>query len=95
MKKWFDEDYEFIIIVKNDDYKKCRLGFETGDVLKCKYEVPCDFCPKTSPILYTLCEVIRCGGNFKLRGAEKPYEIDFKCPDGFVEFKLVAKKIEK
>ena len=32
MKKWFDEDYEFIIIVKNDDYKKCRLGFETGDV---------------------------------------------------------------
>ena len=45
-----------------------------------------------TPILYILCEVIRCGGNFKLRGAEKPYEIEFKCPDGFVEFKLGAKK---
>ena len=78
-----------------DDYKKCRLGFETGDVLKCKYEVPCDFCPKTTPILYTLCEVIRCGGNFKLRGAEKPYETEFKCPDGFVEFKLGSREIEK
>lgn len=44
------------------------------------------------PILYSLCEIVRCGGNYNLRGSEKPYEIEFLCPDGFVKFNLIAIK---
>ena len=41
-------------------------------------EAPAGFCPKTMPVLYTLCEIIRCGGSFRARGSDKDYEIDFR-----------------
>lgn len=64
MKKWLDEDYEFTITVlsvgpENNPIGYCRMGFEKGDVFKCRYDVPTGFCPKTMPILHTMCEIIR------------------------------------
>ena len=44
MKKWYEEDWEFVIRVSNNNYKKCRLGLETGDEFKCGYDAPCGFC---------------------------------------------------
>lgn len=92
MKKWYEEDWEFVIKVLNNNYKKSRLGLETGDEFRCGYDAPCGFCSKTMPILYSLCEIVRCGGNYNLRGYDKLYEIEFLCPDGFVKFNLIAIK---
>ena len=95
MKKWIVEDWEFTITVKKGKAEHCRLGFETGDIFTCQYEVPSGFCPKTMATLHTLCEIVRYGGNYKLRGSESEYEIDFPCADGCICFHLVAKKIEQ
>ena len=95
MKKWIVEDWEFTINVKEGEAKNCRLGFETGDVFACQYEVPSGFCPKTMATLHTLCEIVRCGGNYKLRGSESEYEIDFPCADGYICFHLVAKQLNQ
>lgn len=91
MNKWITEDWEFIITVKSGKAEHCRLGFETGDTFCCEYEVPAGFCPKTMPVLYTLCEIIRCGGDFISRGSKKEYEIDFPCVDGGILFHLEAR----
>ena len=88
MNKWISEDWEFTISVTSGKAEYCRLGFETGDTFQCKYEVPTGFCPKTMSILYTLCEIIRCGGNYLGRGSKKEYEIDFPCADGEIVFLL-------
>ena len=95
MKKQIVEEWEFAITVKEGEVKHCRLGFETGDVFTCQYEVPSGFCPKTMATLHTLCEIVRCGGNYRLRGSENEYEIDFPCTDGCVCFHLVAKQINQ
>ena len=55
MKKWIVEDWEFIITIKEGEAEHCRLGFETGDVFTCQYEVPSGFCSKTMATLHTLC----------------------------------------
>ena len=95
MKKLITEDWEFTITVKEGEAKYCRLGFETGDVFTCQYEVPSGFCPKTMATLHTLCEIIRCGGSYKLRGSDREREIDFPCADGCVQFQLIAKPINR
>ena len=95
MRKWIIEDWEFEITVINGRSQDCRLGFETNDKFVCQYEVPSDFCPKTISILYTLCEIIRCGGTFKAKGSKKDYEIDFPCADGCIIFHLTAKPINR
>lgn len=92
MKKCIVEDWLFEITVTKA--KPCRLGFEAGDRFTCTYECPTGFCPKTMPVLYTLCEIIRCGGDYKLRGSESSLEIDFPCADGCVDFHLVAKHLD-
>ena len=94
MKKWIVEDWEFIITVDEGNADQCRLGFEKNDIFSCQYEVPNGFCPKTMATLYTLCEIVRCGGNYRLRGSDKEYEIDFSCADGPINFHLVAKPIK-
>lgn len=91
MKKWVVEDWEFEITVIKAE--QCRMGFEVSDRFTCKYECPSGFCPKTMPILYTLCEISRCGGDYKLRGSKLSNEIDFQCADGCIEFHLVAKHL--
>lgn len=93
MQKWIVEDWEFIITVSSGKAEHCRLGFEEGDSFQCRYEVPAGFCPKTMPVLYTLCEIVRCGGNYISRGSDKEYEIDFPCTDGAITFHLTAKHL--
>lgn len=93
MKKWIAEDWEFTITVLEGEARQCRLGFETGDEFTCRYEVPAGFCPKTMAALYALCEIVRCGGSFRLKGSAKDNEIDFPCADGCVRFRLTAKPI--
>lgn len=93
MRKWIVEDWEFTITVIKGQAEQCRLGFEENDEFTCTYEVPTGFCPKTMPVLFTLCEIIRCGGSFKARGSDKDYEIDFGCADSCIAFHLEAKKL--
>lgn len=93
MNQWIVEDWRFTITVMDGISKNCRLGFEKGDKFNCQYEVPAGYCPKTTHILYTLCEIIRCGGNFKNKGSDKEYEIDFPCADGMILFHLVAEHV--
>ena len=94
MKKWIAEDWEFEITITKGIAEHCRMGFETGDKFRCKYECPTRFCPKTIPILHTLCEIARCGGDYKLRGSKSSHEIDFSCVDSCIEFHLVANHLE-
>lgn len=93
MRRWIIEDWQFTITVVSGKAEDCRLGFEQGDVFTCKYAVPAGFCPKTMQVLYTLCEIIRCGGDFLARGSKLPYEIDFPCADGIEIFHLSAERI--
>ena len=93
MRRWIVEDYEFTITVSSGKSDDCRLGFEEGDTFCCQYAVPTGFCPKTMPVLYTLCEIVRCGGNYISRGSKSEYEIDFPCADGGITFHLQAKHI--
>lgn len=90
MDKWLEEDWRFEISVIKGDARHCRLGLEAGDVFICGYECPAGFCPKTMPVLYTLCEIVRCGGDYRLRESAFPCEIDFPCADGCLEFHLKA-----
>lgn len=93
--KWIQEDWTFEIAVKKGQSKDCRMGFEEGDTFSCQYECPAGFCPKTIPVLYTLCEIVRCGGNYRLKGSRDEYEIDFPCADGCIQFHLMAQKLIK
>ena len=90
MKKWIVEDWTFEITAVRGTAADCRLGIEMGDVFLSQYECPAGFCPKTMPVLYTLCEIKRCGGSFRLRGSPSDDEIDFPCADGCVGFHLRA-----
>ena len=94
MHKWIVENWQFTITVTDGQAKNCRLGFEKGDEFQCEYAVPSGFCPKTMPVLHTLCEIIRCGGDFTHRGSDRAYEIDFPCADSMITFHLTAKKVE-
>jgi len=93
VKKTILEDWEFEIVVTKVNFP-CRMGFEVGDRFSCKYECPTGFCPKSMPVLHTLCEIARCGGDYKLRGSKKSNEIDFVCADSCIEFRLTAQQLE-
>lgn len=95
MKKWIVEDWEFEIGVVRGEARECRLGLEKGDNFRCAYGCPDGFCMKTAPILYTYCEIVRCGGDLRLRGSDRPDEIEFPCADGIVTFCMKAKRREK
>lgn len=95
MKPWIREDWEFTITVKDGCASRCRLGLETGDAFTCRYAAPGGFCPKTMPALHTLCEIVRSGGDLRLKGSGNALEIDFPCADGPVLFHLAARRIDK
>ena len=95
MKHWMEEDWIFRITVLRGEARQCRIGLEQGDSFTCTYACPGDFCPKTMPVLHTLCEIIRCGGDFRLRGSSKAYAIEFPCADGPIIFRLEAEQITK
>ena len=90
MNRWIQEDWRFEITVTQGEARHCRLGLEKGDKFECSYECPTGFCSKSMAQLYTLCEVIRCGGDFRLRGSKSPREIRFPCADGVIEFEIKA-----
>jgi len=95
MKKWVTEDWEFELTVARGKASHCRLGFEAGDKFTFRYETPANFCPKTMGSLYTWCEVIRCGGDYTLRGSEDKYAMDLTCADGCINFRLTAKPVNR
>ncbi|HJD23436.1 MAG TPA: hypothetical protein H9694_04735 [Firmicutes bacterium] len=45
-------------------------------------------------LLHTYCEIARCSGDYRLRGAAASHEIDFPCADGCVTFRLTARRRE-
>lgn len=92
MRKWLREDWKFTVSVTSGQAEQYRLGLETGDSFTFWYECPGGFCPKTMGILYTYCEIIRCGGNFVHRGGKDPYELDFRCADGVLGLRLSARQ---
>jgi len=93
MHKTITENWEFEITVTKVNHP-CRLGFEVGDKFHCQYECPTNFCPKTMSVLYALCEIIRSGGDYKLRGSQFSNEIGFICADSCIEFYLTAKQLD-
>lgn len=96
MKKWYDEEYEWIIEVKGflhgdktEDY--CRNGEEIGDKYTCTYGCPVNadgqgICSKVMTAMFPIMEAVRSGGDSK-------YTKDIVCPDGCVLFRMTAKKL--
>ena len=90
MKKWLKEDWTFEITVVEGEARRCRMGMEKGDVFHCSYDCPAGFCPKTMAQLHTLCEIVRCGGDLRLRGSSERDSIEFWCADHVIRFRLKA-----
>ena len=95
MKKWIVEDWAFEVEVTRGEARSCRLGLEKGDSFRFEYETPGGFCPRAMAEIYTWCEVIRCGGNFTLRGSKDPYEMMVPCPCHCLDFRLKAIPINR
>ena len=91
MKPWIEEDWEFTLTVT--EAAPCRIGLEKGDRFTFTYATAAGMCPKTMGTLHTLCEIIRCGGDYTLRGSKEKHSVDFPCADGCVQFHLEAKHI--
>ena len=92
MRPWIQEDWEFTLTVINGEARQCRIGLETGDEFTFRYALPAGICPKIVPQLYTLCEIIRCGGDFSHRGSPEKYLIKFSCADNVIRFCLHARR---
>ena len=95
MNKWVTEDWGFEITVTRGKAGHCRLGLQEGDKFRFEYGTPAGFCPKTTGTVYTWCEVIRCGGDFTLRGSKDRYAMDLACADGCISFRLSAEPINR
>lgn len=95
MRPWIVEDWEFTLTVLHGEARHCRIGLEDGDAFTFQYALPAGICPKTAPVLYALCEVVRCGGDFTHRGSSEPYSIEFPCADGVLTFRLCARKLTR
>jgi uncharacterized repeat protein (TIGR04076 family) len=97
MKKWYPEDWLFEIEVlrvgKENRAEECRLGFEPGDTFACTFETPTDFCPTSFIKIFSIMEVVRCGGDLRNLGGESSCAIAFLCPDGVVQFRMTGKQI--
>jgi len=68
---------------------------EVGDRFVFQYECPTGICPRVMMELHTWCEVIRCGGDFMLRGFEKKNETNISCPYNCIRFHLTAIPINR
>ena len=98
MKRWMQEDVSFVLTVvdgkKNADGRlDCRNGHEIGDVYRCEYGCPADFCQKSMLKAFPIMEAVRAGGSLRNLGGGSDRRIRFCCPDGVVIFELEA--IEK
>lgn len=100
MKKWYDEEYEFSIVVTgflHGDHTEryCRNGEEIGDRYTCTYGCPVNqvglgICSKTMMLLHPLMEAVRSGGDLENLGGIGKYSKTLVCPDGCVIFRLTA-----
>ncbi len=105
MKKWYEEEYEFIVEVtgflRGDRTERyCRNGEEIGDTYTCTYGCPVNadgygICSKVMMMLYPLMEAVRSGGDLTNVGGSDPYSKEIVCPDGCVIFRLSARKTGK
>ena len=95
LNRWVTEDWGFEVEVTRGKAGHCRIGLEEGDRFAFEYGTPAGFCPKTMPLLYTWCEVIRCGGDFTLRGCEDRHSLSFSCADGCIGLRLTARPINR
>ena len=94
MKQWYREDWYFLIRVlqvgQHNHFQECRLGYEVGDTLECKYETPAGFCPVVFIKLFPLLEVVRCEGDLSQLGSNHSNRFEFICPDGVVLFEVIG-----
>lgn len=100
MKKWYDEEYEFVIEVtgflgSDKTEHHCRNGEEIGDKYTCTYGCPVNkdgqgICSKCMMIMFPAMEAVRSGGDLMNLGGDTPYTKNFVCPDGCVLFKMTA-----
>jgi len=98
MKKWYPEDWLFIIEVlkvgKENKPDECRIGLEPGDHFECSYATPEGFCPTIFIKMFPILEVLRCEGDLRYLGASTQHEMDFICPDGAVKLMISGVKQE-
>ena len=102
MKKWYDEEFEFEIVVTgfvhgSHTERYCRNGEEIGDKYTCTYGCPVNakgqgICSKVMLILFPIMEAVRSGGDLKNIGGSDQYRKEIVCPDGCVKFSLTAIK---
>ena len=95
MQKWVVEDWGFELTAIEGKAAHCRLGLEKGDKFFFSYECPEGMCPRLMSVLYTWCEVIRCGGDFTHRGFKDKYEMILPCPCRSITFQLKAIPINR
>lgn len=104
MKKWYDEEYEWDIVVigflRSDHTERyCRNGEEIGDRYTCTYGCPTNtneqgICSKVMMTMFPVMEAVRSGGNLENIGGDSPLSKTIVCPDGCVMFRMCAKKLE-
>ncbi|MEW6094098.1 MAG: TIGR04076 family protein [Chloroflexota bacterium] len=92
MKKWYPEDWKFVIEVlkvgKEIKAEECRRGLEPGDTFECEFGTPNGLCPTAFIKIFPAMEAVRCGGDLRNLGGREADEITFSCPDGAVMFRL-------
>lgn len=97
MKKWYDEEWEFTIEVtsvgKDNRPLNCRMGYEPGDVFRCRYGCPEDFCSKSMLKVFPIFEAVRSGGDLRNLGGAEKHEMEIVCPDGVVKFRISARRL--
>ncbi len=97
MKKWYPEDWKFIVEVlrvgKEGKAEECRLGLEPGDKFESTFDTPGGFCPTSFIKIFPAMEAVRCGGDLRNLGGKGSEEISFTCPDGAVLFRLTGYRI--
>lgn len=103
MKKWYDEEYEWEIVVKgflrgNKTEGYCRNGEEIGDKYTCTYGCSVNaegqgICSKVMTVMFPIMEAVRSGGDLENIGGGSKYTKDIVCPDGCVLFGMKAKKL--
>lgn len=50
----------------NGRAESCRISLEAGEGFRFEYATPEDFRPRAMPEICTLCETVRCGGDFHI-----------------------------
>lgn len=93
MNQWIVEDWRFTVTVMDGISKNCRLGFEKAINSIVNTKSPPAIVLKQHIFYILYCEIISMRRDFKNKGSDKEYEIDFPCADGMILFHLVAEHV--